>query len=456
MTAKLNDMVMNAPLQPEDNPILQGNFAPVAQEVDRNGLEVIGTLPPELNGTLLRDGPNPVNPQANHHWFIGDGMLHAITFENGAASSYRNRWVRTADIEEKLGLKAAPMSDTKMMVQGSGNVNVISHGDRILALPEIGLPYEMDLTLETRREYDFEGKLASSMTAHPKIDGKTGEMLFFGYDFAPPYLRYHRVNKAGELTQTVDVELPEMVMMHDFGVTATRVIFMDLPIVGNLGLFDEGYNMPFSWSEEHQARLGIMDRNANEDTVKWIDIDPCYVFHPLNSYDDGDNIVMDVVRYNKAFTSPQFPEYEKGSQLVRWTIDVKAGEVHSRVLSTIDQEFPRVNPRVECYPHRYGYVLEVGGPHGFKGLLKHDLETGETLHHDVGAECAAGEPVFVPTGEAEDEGYILSVVYNSVTQLSEIRVIDARNFSAPPVAVVKLQARIPFGFHGNFVASTGR
>ena len=188
--------------------------------------------------------------------------------------------------------------------------------------------------------------------------------------------------------------------------------------------------------------------------MKWIDIDPCYVFHPLNSYDDGDNIVMDVVRYNKAFTSPQYPDYDKGSQLVRWTIDVNAGEVHSRVLSTIDQEFPRVNPRVECHPHRYGYVLEVGGPHGFKGLLKHDLETGETLRHDVGDECAAGEPVFVATGEAEDEGYILSVVYNSATRLSEVRVIDARNFSAPPVAIVKLHARVPFGFHGNFVASS--
>ena len=202
--------------------------------------------------------------------------------------------------------------------------------------------------------------------------------------------------------------------------------------------------------------LGVMDRDAAVDSVKWIDIDPCYVFHPLNSYDDGDNIVMDVVRYNKAFTAPQTPEYDKGSQLVRWTIDVNAGEVHSRVLSAIDQEFPRVSPRVECHRHRYGYALEVGGPLGFKGLLKHDLQTGETLRHDVGDDCAAGEPVFVATGEAEDEGYILSVVFNAATGLSEVWVIDARAFSAPPVAIVKLQARVPFGFHGNFVASNGR
>ena len=453
MSAKLNDLVQNAPLLPEDNPVLLGNFAPVADELTLVNLEVIGTVPPELNGTLLRDGPNPVNPQANHHWFVGDAMLHAIRIEDGKATSYRNRWVRTEELEQKLGFTAAPVSDTKLFVQGSGNVNVVSHGGRVLALPEIGLPYEMDLELNTRAQFDFAGNLASSMTAHPKIDGKTGEMLFFGYDFAPPYLRYHHVDTAGDMTRTVDVNLPEMVMMHDFGATATRVIFMDLPIVGNFQLLEDGYSMPFSWSDDHQARLGVMDRNATVESVKWIDIDPCFVFHPLNSYDDGDNIIMDVVRYNKAFTSDHDAEYDKGSQLVRWTIDVAAGKVSSQVLSRVDQEFPRVDPRVECHPHQYGYALEVGGPHGFKGLLKHDLNSGVSLHHDVGENCAAGEPVFVPTGAAEDAGYILTVVYDGATKLSEVRIIDAQRFSAEPVAIIKLNARVPFGFHGNFVTA---
>jgi carotenoid cleavage dioxygenase len=455
MTAKLNDLVQNSPLLPEDNPVLQGNFGPVAHELDVAELEVIGTLPPELNGVLLRDGPNPVNPQANHHWFVGDAMLHAIKFHNGTASNYRNRWVRTEDIEEKLGYTAAPVTATELLVQGSGNVNIVSHAGRLLALPEIGLPFEMELNLDTKRQYDFGGRLASSMTAHPKIDGKTGEMLFFGYDFVPPYLRFHHVSPDGELTRTVEIDLPEPIMMHDFSVTASRIIFMDLPIVANFDLMEDGYSMPFSWSDKHQARLGIMARNADKGEVKWIDIDPCFVFHPMNSYDDGDKVVMDVVRYTKAFTDPGYPDYEKGSQLVRWTIDVVAGTVDSRVLSDIDQEFPRINPRVECHQHRYGYVLELGGPHGFQGLLKHDLQTGETLHHDVGENCAAGEPVFVPASAAndgaEDAGYLLSVVYDATTQLSEVRVIDAQAFAAPPVAIVKLQARVPFGFHGNFV-----
>ena len=453
MTAHLNDLVENKALAPEDNPVLQGNFAPVDRELTLDQLEVVGQLPKELTGTLLRNGPNPVDPQPNHHWFNGDGMLHAIKLENGKALGYRNRWVRTEDLEEKSGLKAAPVSATQLLVQGSGNVNVVYHGGRVLALPEIGLPYELDLNLNTKRQYDYEGKLASNMTAHPKVDGRTGEMLFFGYELFAPYLRYHLADAAGELQRTLEIDLPRGVMMHDFGVTATRVIFMDLPVIVDLDIMERGMGMPFRWDDKHQARLGILDRDAAADSAVWIDIDPCYVFHPLNSYDDGDKIIMDVVRYRKMFTEQPDSDFERGSQLVRWTIDVAAGTVDSRVLSKLDQEFPRINPRFECHPHRYGYALESGGRHGFSGLLKHDLIEGTTQQYDVGENCAGGEPVFVPVGEGEDEGYILSVVFDGNTQLSELHVVDARNFTSPAVAVVKLNARVPFGFHGNFVSS---
>jgi carotenoid cleavage dioxygenase-like enzyme len=260
------------------------------------------------------------------------------------------------------------------------------------------------------------------------------------------------VDAAGTMTNTVEIDLPEGVMMHDFAVTATRVVFMDLPVVVKLELIDQGTPMPFQWDDNHQARLGVMDRDATSDTVKWIDIEPCYVFHPLNSYDDGDNIIMDVVKYRKVFTALSDSKYAKGANLERWTIDVEAGTVSSTVLSDKDQEFPRVDPRVECHRHRYGYALEVGGELGFGGLLKHDLDTGSCQYHEIHSDCAGGEPIFVPTGPAEDCGYILSVVYNSSTNCSELHIIDAQQFEADAVAVVKLNTRVPFGFHGNFVA----
>jgi len=150
-------------------------------------------------------------------------------------------------------------------------------------------------------------------------------------------------------------------------------------VVTNLELVADGVELPFEWDESHQARLGVMDRNATTDSVQWINIDPCFVFHPLNSFDDGDRIVMDVVRYEKVFHNEATKPFNKGSTLVRWTIDPASSTVETRVLSNLDQEFPRVSPLVECHPHRYGYVIASGGPHSFKGLLKHDLHTGATL-----------------------------------------------------------------------------
>lgn len=450
MAGVVNSLVQqsDATVAVTENRILTGNFAPVVEEVECEDLEVVGALPPELNGTLLRAGPNPINPDVNHHWFTGDGMIHAVELGNGRAISYRNRWVRTDAVEVALGLAAAP--GPRLDGQGSGNVNIIAHGDKILALSEQGLPIEMNGQGETIQIYDYEGRLASNMTAHPKIDGQTGELFFFGYDFAPPFLRYHHANKQGELINTVDIELPRPVMMHDFGVTATRVIFMDLPVVLSLEMASQGKSIPFCWSDDHQARLGVMDRNAVSDTTVWIDIEPCFVFHPLNCFDDGSDIVMDVVRFPKLFVDSESDE-ETAPELVRWRIDVDAKRVTSTLISSVPQEFPRVNPHYECYPHRYGYTLEAGGDLGFGSLLKHDLRDGSTLRHDVGTGCAASEPIFVATGDEEDEGYILSVVYKADTHTSELVVVDARRFEEEPVAKIPLGARVPFGFHGNFV-----
>tara|TARA_B110000503_G_scaffold104754_1_gene156313 strand:- start:843 stop:2204 length:1362 start_codon:yes stop_codon:yes gene_type:complete len=452
MSGNLQSVTANREVQTQDNPVLKGNFAPVDKEKSFDKLEVVGTIPEDLQGTLLRTGPNPIDPGPNHHWFLGDGMLHAIQLGNGQAKSYRNRWVRTKALEEKTGLPAAIGSQIELMIQGSGNVNVIGHGGRVLALPEVGLPYEMDKHLDTKGLYDYQGELASNMTAHPKIDGRTGEMLFFGYEIFAPFLRYHEVSESGELVKSIDVELPAAIMMHDFGVTETRVVFMDLPVVFDLTLVGKGF--PFQWLDSHQSRLGVMSRSSDSDNVQWIDIDPCYVFHPLNSYDDGDKVVMDVVRYQKMMPTAGDDDYEQGSNLVRWIIDPAAGTVETTTLSEIDMEFPRVNPKFECYPHRFGYALKAGGTHGFSDLLKFDLDAGTTQTYSVGDNCAGGEPVFVGSsnGEAEDAGYILSVIYNGDTQLSELHIIDAQNFTSKPLAIVKLNARVPFGFHGNFVA----
>jgi carotenoid cleavage oxygenase len=435
------------------NPYATGNFAPVDREQTLGELTVRGSLPPGLAGSLVRNGPNPAGSYAERqHWFTGDAMLHAVELRGGRALGYRNRYVRTARLEQQLGLPAAPVSPHQPFIQGTGNVNVIRHGGRILALGEAGLPYAMTAQLETLGQHDYAGALRSAMTAHPKLDPLTGELFFFGYDIGPVPLRYHVASPDGRLVRSLDLSLPRPVMMHDFAVTQTRAVFFDLPVVFDGQILRDGYSMPYRWDADHPARVGVMRRDGDGSDLRWITIPACYVYHVFNAYDDGERIVIDLVEHERTFMSSRVgPEDEVPPRAVRWILDPGRGTRTRRVLDTAGQEFPRVDPRSSCRPHRYGYAVEfTASPIGFGNLIKHDFQTGTRELHVVGAGRAASEGVFVPTGPAEDEGYVLAPVYDAAAGRSEIRVIDARQFRAPPVAVIELPVRIPFGFHGDF------
>jgi carotenoid cleavage dioxygenase len=438
------------------NPYLVGNYGPVQDEVEAVDLEVTGHLPPELDGMLLRNGPNPfgtVSP--NHHWFVGHGMVHGVGLSGGQATWYRNRWVRTDSLEGAGGPPAAPLAPQRASLPGPGAVNIISHADRLLALGEVGLPWELDANLGTIREYDFGGRLTSNMTAHPKVDPVSGELVFFGYDLGPVHLRYHVANATGELVHSVEIDTPRPTMMHDFGVTQTRVVFLDLPVVFDFELLAEG-SMPFRWHPEAGARVGVMPRRGTSAEVTWIDIEPCYVFHPLNAYDDGDRIVMDVVRHRTMFETNRVGPHEPSlSRLDRWVIDPADGTVEATTIDETHQEFPRVDPRVETLPHRYGYAVTLTGTGGFDtgDIVAHDLVAGTRSVHRTGEGRYPSEAVFVPAGPgaAEGEGWLLAPVYDAATDRSDIIVVDATDVAAPPVATVHLPVRIPFGFHGNWV-----
>jgi len=444
---------------PSTSPYLRGNFAPVTSELTLQDLRVRGALPSELDGTLLRNGPNPAGAvEAGYHWFAGDAMLHAVELRGGRARSYRNRWVRTARVEEKLGLRAAPKSPHEPYIQGSGAVNVIEHAGRVLALGEAGLPFEMTRALDTVRQYDFAGELRSSMTAHPKLDPLTGELFFFGYDVGPVPLRYHVADRTGALVRTIELQTKQPVMMHDFAITQSRAIFMDLPVVFDLTMVERGYRIPFRWDASYGARVGVMRRDGDGSDLRWLEIPLCYVFHVYNAYDDGRRIVMDVVEHERTFENDgMLEEAMAAPRCVRWVIDPDAGTFARTVLDDqgpdAGEEFPRIDPRLVGRKHRYGYAVQTAWDStlAFKGLRKHDFERGTVEVHDVGEGRAASEGVFVPVGAGEDEGYVLAPVYDASTHRSEVLVIDAQRWSAPAVAVIELPVRIPFGFHGDFV-----
>ena len=445
------------------NRYLVGNFAPVKEEVDAVDLPVQGTLPKELNGRLLRNGPNPiVDPDpASYHWFIGDGMLHAVHLRDGKAVSYRNRWVRTDSACDALGEPRIPGPDQVFPMPGvPSNTHVVPHAGRIFALVENDLPMEVDGDLNTLGRWDFDGRLRSPMTAHPKIDAATGEMHFFGYNiFGPPYLRYHVANAQGELVKTEDIDIPGPVMIHDFAITENHIVFFDLPVVFDFDLVTQGL-FPFSWQPDtYGARVGVMPRTGGNADVKWVDVEPCYVFHPLNAYEDAERIVVDVVRHPTMFVQDKNGPAGQEPTLDRWTVDLNAGKVLEERLSDHPQEFPRIDDRLAGRRHRYGYGTYFGVNDlniRLGGLVKHDLVAGTSEIHDFGPGMSSSEGVFVAASDdaGEDEGWVLSVVYDEAKDSSFVAVLDATDFSAAPVATVQLPQRVPFGFHGSWVPAT--
>jgi carotenoid cleavage dioxygenase len=246
-------------------------------------------------------------------------------------------------------------------------------------------------------------------------------------------------------------------MIHDFGVTATRVVFLDLPVVFDLDLAAMGRPLPYRWMPDAGARVGVMPRGGGNDDVRWIGIDPVYVFHVLNAYDDGDTVVMDVIRYDRAFdTGPGQAIASDLPVLARWTINLATGRVGERRLDDVPVEFPRIDGVVAGRCHRYGYCTRLGDRADEPaplGLVKYDLARDESTHFDPGEHRAPGEPVFVRAadGRGEDEGWILCVVYDAGRDASDLIILDATSFAGPPVATVHLPARVPFGFHGSWV-----
>lgn len=430
---------------------MRGNFAPVAEEITAEDLDVEGEIPPELNGSYLRNGFNPRNGPSDH-WFFGNGMVHGIQLSEGRAR-YRNRYVHTPYNDNNMSLMEAMMDPTA----SPANTNVIRHAGRILALEEAHLPWEIAGDLSTIGVYDFDGKLAGPMTAHPKICPKTGELLFFGYGMVErPYINYHRVSRQGELIQSEGIEIPNPVMMHDWNVTENFVVFMDLPLVFSMERAMAG-GEAFGWQPEAGARLGVMPRDGCNDDISWYEIEPGYVVHPFNAHEAGEDIVLDVCR-QPSIMEKGFDDFDESSQFWKWTIDTLAGTVKEEQMDDRYCDFPRVDDRLVGQPARYGYAMALNlvtdGVQFGTQLYKYDLGTGEASSHDFGTATRPGEPVFVPRSPdaAEDDGYVLAFVHDEPADESAFVILDAGDISAAPLAKVTLPQRVPYGAHGSWLA----
>jgi carotenoid cleavage dioxygenase len=455
------------------NPYLSGNFAPVDGEDDFD-LKVEGEIPADLAGAFYRNGPNPqFAPRGDYHWFGGDGMIHGFFVEGGKVR-YRNRYVRTpkwmaenAAGHALFGTFGNPStSDPSVIGKDSGvaNTNIVWHAGKLMALEEGHMPTELDpVTLETKGYLaDYRGRV----TAHPKLDPETGEMVWFGYSIGEiPFgktLSYGVTNAAGEVVRRDDFEAPYSSMVHDFLVTRRHVLFPILPLTGSLERAMKG-QMPYAWEPEKGAFVGVMARDAAVDTIRWFEVDACYVFHPMNAWEEGTRIFADVMEYPVA---PLFPRADGGrsensaARLVRWTIDLAgdSNQIQREPLDDMAGEFPRFDERRAGLSYRHGWFAantERPGDVRFDAIAHLDLGSGKRTIFELGAGDATGEPIFIPrsASAAEGDGWVISVVYRGHEDRSDFLVFDAQDIPAGPIATAQMPRRVPFGFHGNWRAA---
>lgn len=461
-----------------NNLFLNGPFAPWRQEGYAFDLDVEGQIPRELEGTLYRVTPSqfyrPADPD-RHHFFDGDGMVHAVTIANGRAS-YRNRYVATAALlaERRSGRAlygsafnggdgTAPAED-RPPFKNPANTNVTVVGERLLVFCEVDVPHWLAAqSLETLGTFDFESQVSGPVAAHFRVDPANGDFLFFGV--AGRTIRYYQADSTGRLKKTFSLDMGIPSFIHDFLTTPNYAIFCINPTLLNVEGSARGEPI-MVWDAAVGTRFAIMNRHDGQ--VRMIELDAAFApTHWLNAYEEGQTLVIDG-NWSERMGEPRGEadkpwdarEWFVRSGPRRWRVNLRASRVESSTPFDRVCEFPRINDRFAGSKHRYGYYAGAKGSDwadrvAFECLYKHDFESGRTSMHVLDGLTAPSEPMFAPRpgGRSEEDGWVLSYWWNENRDVSELVIADAREFERPPVARIKLNNKVPLGFHGNWVGS---
>jgi all-trans-8'-apo-beta-carotenal 15,15'-oxygenase len=451
-------------------------FRSLLQEHDDRLDQIDGRVPAALRGTLFRNGAgrNQLAGQWFAHWFDGDGMIQAVTFDDRGIR-YRNRYVATENWRDETRAgrivhrgfgKMRPGGALANAFRRPGNVSntsVVMDEGRLLSLWEGGPPHALDpATLETHGVADFGGRV-KAFSAHPRIDPDSGELFNFGIDYGPrTTLTPYRL-LGGMLTRMAPVTLPWPLMNHDFVLTEQYLVFCLGPILVRslkflLGL--TSFDGALHWEGGKPTLILLLPRAGG--APRFIEAEPFFQFHFANGFERDGALVLDLARYpDYAAVGQALRDYWKSdwpaagmARLTRLTVDLASGKVESRTCdAACAHEFPRFDPRRLGKPYRYAYIAcnPADREQGLQQqLARVDLESGALAVHDFGPHGYVGEPVFVPTGGGEDDGVVLATVFDAASERSAIVGLDARDLAAQPLFTARLHHPVPYALHGSF------
>jgi all-trans-8'-apo-beta-carotenal 15,15'-oxygenase len=479
-------------LEPQDSQVLeksyalkdwQGGYESLTQEYEYWIDDIEGEIPPELAGTLFRNGAGllDINGERLHHPFDGDGMISRITFINGRAH-FRNRFVQTPGYlaeqkagkilyrgvfgTQKSGGWLANIFDFKL--KNIANTNVIYWGKKLLALWEAAEPYLLNpQTLETLGNEYFNGVLSKgeAFSAHPRIDPNGTLVNFAIKPGLSTTITIFELNKNGEITSKKNHNVPGFCFIHDFVITENYCIFFQNPVNFNpipfaLGIC--GAAECIKIQKNQPTKIIIIPRKTQTENVKVLETKAGFIFHHVNAFELENEIIVDSICYESLTEVEPNSDYrktdfEKNSppQLWRFNLNLSNNKVQNQLIDPRPTEFPTIHPNYMGKSYRYLYSAAahqstVNAP--LQAIFKVDLESGTKQLWSAAPRGFVGEPIFVPraNSQQEDDGWIIFVVYNAENHRSEIVILDGQNLEKGRIAKLHLKHHIPYGLHGSF------
>ncbi|XP_030543072.1 carotenoid 9,10(9',10')-cleavage dioxygenase 1-like [Rhodamnia argentea] len=537
---------VNSAFEFVDQPLLpsQRNFAPVSELGEAINVDDIeGAIPDDFPaGVYIRNGPNPlfgglkstksVFGRSSHTWIDGEGMLHAVYIDKNSDGRwivhYNNRHVETETYKlekqrDRPSFLPAIEGDSPAILSAYllnslrfgtvnkliSNTNVFEHGGKFYSIAENHMPQEIDIfTLETLGNWNVDRDWKRPFTSHPKRAPGTGELVIIGVDAVKPFMELGIISADGKkLLHKADLKLDRCSLCHESGVTQRYNVIMDFPLTIDINRLVRGGPL-IRYNKKEYARIGVMPRYGEGNSMQWFDVETSCTFHILNCFEDGDEVVLWACRalesiipgpdfgldkfqwFSKRFkptrsreeiVSVTTEEEEEGSFFscaYEWRLNMKTGKAKERNLTgtKYSMDFPMINSNFAGLKNRYGYTQvvdssasSISGMPKYGGLAKLYLDqpkTGISLkenrieetimldYHEFGENIFCTGAAFVPNenGFEEDDGWIITFVHNESTDTSQVYLIDCKNFSGEPIMKITLPCRVPYGFHGTFVS----